>query len=132
MGQLTLERRIKVFKFIAASKIIYLLLIRKLHNYLIDLLHKIQKNVTWQAQNANIKHKTLCNSYEKGGLENNDLTIYVPTPQNGQTPSNNSLAIADKLFEWLDNFVELAPKWLRNKITSMQCSRIKRLFEDDF
>ena len=27
------------------------------------------------------------------------LTLYVPTPQNGQTHSNNSSAIADELFE---------------------------------
>ena len=27
------------------------------------------------------------------------LTFYVPTPKNGQTHSNNSLAVADELFE---------------------------------
>ena len=29
------------------------------------------------------------------------LTLKAPTPQNGQTHSNNSSATADKLFEWV-------------------------------
>ena len=93
MRQLTLEGRTKVFKFLAVSKVIHLLLITKLHNNITDLLHKIQKNFIWQGKKAKIKHSTLCNGYEKGGIKNVDL---------------------------------------RNKITSMQCSWVKRLFEDDF
>ena len=53
----------------------------------------IQKNLIWQGKKAKIKHSTLCNGYENGGLKNVDL---------------------------------------RNKITSIQCSWVKRLFEDDF
>ena len=53
----------------------------------------IQKNFFWQGKKAKIKHSTLCNGFEKGGIKNVDL---------------------------------------RNKIKSMQCSRVKRLFEDDF
>ena len=44
MRQLTLKGRIMVFKSLAVSKDIHLLLITKLHNNTIDLLHKIQKN----------------------------------------------------------------------------------------
>ena len=44
MRQLTLERRIMVFKSLAVPKVIQLLLITKLHNNTIDLLHEIQKN----------------------------------------------------------------------------------------
>ena len=54
---------------------------------------KIQKNLIWQGKRAKIKHSTLCNGYEKGGIKNVDLI---------------------------------------NKITSMQCSWIKRLFENYF
>ena len=64
MRQLTLEGRIKVFKFLAVSKVIHLLLITKLHNNTIDLLHKIQKNFIWEEKKAKIKHSTLCNGYE--------------------------------------------------------------------
>ena len=36
------------------------------------------------------------------------LTLQAPTPQNGQTHSNNSLAVADELLSVFDHFVELA------------------------
>ena len=39
------------------------------------------------------------------------LTLYTPTKQNGQTHSNNSSTVADKLSE-LDHFVGLALKGL--------------------
>ena len=69
MRQLTLEGRIKVFKFLAVSKVIHLLLIIKLHNNTIDLLHKIQKNFIWEEKKAKIKHSTLCNGYEMGSIK---------------------------------------------------------------
>ena len=93
MRQLTLEGRIKVFKFLAVSKVIHLLLITKLHNNTIDLLHKIQKNFIWQGKKTKIKRSTLSNGYDKAGIKNVNL---------------------------------------RDKITSMQCSWVKTLFEDDF
>ena len=45
MRQLTLEGRLTVFKSLAVSKLIHLLLITKLHNNTIDLLYKIQKTL---------------------------------------------------------------------------------------
>ena len=80
-------------KSLAVSKVIHLLLITKLHNNTVDLLHKIQKNFIWQGKKTKIKRSTLSNGYDKGGIKNVDL---------------------------------------RDKITSMQCSWVKRLFEDDF
>ena len=68
MRQLTLEGRITVFKSLAVSKVIYLLLITKLHDNTIDLFHKIHKNFIWQGKKAKIKHITLCNDFEKGGI----------------------------------------------------------------
>ena len=93
MRQLTLEGRITVFKSLAISKVVHLLLITKLHSNTIDLMYKIQRNFIWQGKKAKIKHSTLRNGYENGGLKNVDLS---------------------------------------NKITSIQCSWVKRLFEDDF
>ena len=66
MRQLTLEGRITIFKSLAFFKVIHLLLITKLHNSTINLLHKIQKNFFWHGKKAKIKHSTLCNGYEKG------------------------------------------------------------------
>ena len=81
MRQLTLEGRITVFKSLAVSKVIHLLLITKLHNNTIDLLHKIQKNFIWQGEKAKIKHSTLCNGYEKGGIKNVDLRNKITSTQ---------------------------------------------------
>ena len=85
MRQLTLEGRITAFRSLAVSKVIHLLL---LHENTIDLLYKIEKKFIWQGKKAKIKHSTLCNGYEKGGMKNVNL---------------------------------------RNKITSMQCSWVKKL-----
>ena len=38
------------------------------------------------------------------------LTLQAPTPQNAQTPSNNSSAVADKLLNVFDHFVGMARK----------------------
>ena len=82
-----------MFKSLAISNVIHILLITKLHNNTIDLMYKIQKNFIWQGKKAKIKHSTLCNVYENRGFKNVEL---------------------------------------RNKITSIQCSWVKRLSEDDF
>ena len=74
-------------KSLAVSKVIHLLLITKIHNNTIDILHKTHKNFICQGKKLKIKHSSLCNDYEMGGLTNVDL---------------------------------------RNKITSIQCSWVKR------
>ena len=71
--QSTLEGRITLFKSLAISKVVHLLLITELRNNTIDFMYKIQKNFIWQGKKAKIKHSTLCNEYENGGLKNVDL-----------------------------------------------------------
>ena len=41
------------------------------------------------------------------------LTLYAPTPQNGQTHSSNSSAVPYELFECVYHFVRLALKGLK-------------------
>ena len=71
MRQLTLGWTITVFKSLAVSKVMHLLLITKLHDNTIDLLYKIQKNFIWQGKKA-----------KKGVIKNIDLrnkiTIQCP------------------------------------------------------
>ena len=50
MRQLILEGRIMVFKSLAVSKVIHLLLITKIHNNTFDLLYKIQKSFISQGK----------------------------------------------------------------------------------
>ena len=93
MRQITLEGRITVFKSLAVPKFMHLLLITKLPNNTIDILHKIQKEFIWQGKKTKIKRSILCHGYENGSIKNVDL---------------------------------------KNKISSMQCPWVKRLFEDNF
>ena len=81
MRQLTLEGRITVFKSLAVSKVVQLLLITKLHNNTNEFLYKIQKNFIWQVKKAKIKHTTLCNGYEKKGIKNVDLRNKITSMQ---------------------------------------------------
>ena len=50
MRQMTLKGRIAVFKSLAVSNVINLLLIVKVLNYTIDILYNIQKNFIWQGE----------------------------------------------------------------------------------
>ena len=36
-------------------------------------LEKIQKQFIWKNENSKLKHTTLCNKYEQGGLKNVDI-----------------------------------------------------------
>ena len=67
--QLTLEERITIFESLAVSKAIHFLLITKLLINTIDLLHKMPKNFISLGKKAKIKHSTLYNGYEKGGIK---------------------------------------------------------------
>ena len=65
---LTLEGRIMIFKTLAISKIVYLALITNVPKVIVEELQKIQKTILWQNSRPKIKHKTLPNTFETGGL----------------------------------------------------------------
>ena len=44
---------------------------------IINQLNNIQKNFIWNGKNPKIKHKTLSNNYEDGGLKNVDIFTNV-------------------------------------------------------
>ena len=50
MRQITLEGKITVLKSLAVPKFMHHLLITKLPNNTIDILHKIQKEFIWQGK----------------------------------------------------------------------------------
>ena len=70
MQNLTVEEKIAIFKTLAISKIIHLSLVTNVSMQIIKELNKIQKEFTWNGSNPKIKHSTLCNKYENGGLKN--------------------------------------------------------------
>ena len=81
MRDLSLEGKIVVFKTLAISKIIHLALITTISTPIINQLEKIQKDFIWNGKKAKIKQKTLCNSYENGGLKNVDIKTKVSSLQ---------------------------------------------------
>ena len=72
---LTLEGKIIIFKTLAISKIVYLALIITMPNAIIVKHEKIQKTFLWRNSHVKIKHQTLCNSFETGGLKNVDKNV---------------------------------------------------------
>ena len=77
MRNLTLEGKITIFKTLAISKIIHLSLVTNVPTQIINELNKIQKEFIWNGSNPKIKHSTLCNKYENGGLKNVDILSKV-------------------------------------------------------
>ena len=72
MRNLTIEGKVLVFKSFAISKIVHLSLITMVPQAIINQLNNIKKNFIWNGKNPKIKHSTLSNSYEDGGLKDVD------------------------------------------------------------
>ena len=73
MRNLTLQGKITIFKTLAISKIVHLALVLPVPSSVIKELNKIQQNFIWSGKNSKIKHGTLRNDYENGGLKNLDI-----------------------------------------------------------
>ena len=77
MRNLTIEGKVLVFKSFAISKIVHLSLITMAPQAIINQLNNIKKNFIWNGKNPKIKHSTLSNSYEDGGLKDIDVFTKV-------------------------------------------------------
>ena len=93
MKNLTLEGRIVVFKTLAISKIVFLVLLTKIPHQVVKELEKMQKSLLWKDSTPKIRHETTCKDYKDGGLKNVDISY---------------------------------------KIVSLQCSWIRRLYDNNF
>ena len=71
---LTVQGKITIFKTLAISKVIHLALVTNVPQVIIDQLNKIQKDFIWIRKYHKIKHSTLCNTHENGGLE----SVHIP------------------------------------------------------
>ena len=72
---LTLEGKITIFKTLDISKLIYNAFLSEVPQYIITVLQKIQSNFLWGDKRPKIKQDTLCNSFEKGGLQSVDIEL---------------------------------------------------------
>ena len=72
---LTLQGKITIFKSLAISKIVFIAYLNSVPDYIIKTLKKIQNVFLWNGKRAKLKHQTLCNSYEMGGLQSVDIEL---------------------------------------------------------
>ena len=70
---LTVQGKIAIFKTLAISKVIHLALVTNVTHVIIDQLNKTQKDFIWNPKHPKIRHSTLCNTYENGGLKIVDI-----------------------------------------------------------
>ena len=81
MLQLTIVGKILIFKTLAISKVVHLALVKDVPSSTISQLEKIQKQFIWKNGNPKLKHTTLCNEYEQGGLKNVDIFFKITSLQ---------------------------------------------------
>ena len=60
---LIVQGKITIFKTLAISKVIHLVLVRNVPQAIIDQLNKIQKDFIWNQKDPKIRHSTLCNTH---------------------------------------------------------------------
>ena len=75
MRDLTIEGKILIFKSFAISKVVHLALIKTVPIFTVEQLNIIKSNFIWEGKKTKIKHCTLCNNYENGGLK--DVGRYI-------------------------------------------------------
>ena len=81
MGKLTFEEKITIFKTLAISKIINLASVTVLPNSTIIELNKIHKDFIWNHKTPKIKEKILINNFDKGGLNDVDISSKITSLQ---------------------------------------------------
>ena len=70
---LSLSGKITVFKSLAFSKIIFISYLNDVPVTIIKKIEQIQKDFIWNGKKPKIKHTTLINDYEEGGLKDIDI-----------------------------------------------------------
>ena len=70
---LTVQSKFAIFKTFAISKVIHLDLVTNVPHVIIDQLNKIQKDFIWNQKHPKIRHSTLYNTYENGGIKIVDI-----------------------------------------------------------
>ena len=74
---LTLLGKIAVFKTLAISKLVYCSYLSNVPNSILETVNKIQNKFIWSDKPAKISHFTMCNAYERGGLQKTDINLKV-------------------------------------------------------
>ena len=80
---LTIAGRIQVFNSLAVSKILYVADMNLVPIRVIEQIQKIQKKFIWNGKKPKIKHTTLINEYQDGGLKDVDIEAKIRSLQLG-------------------------------------------------
>ena len=90
MRKLTSEAKITIFKSLVISKIVYLALLTKIPNSVIEELKQFQKMFLWGNK---IKHDTLCNKYKDSHGSSPPILggdLKIPDQNNCGTPEQKN------------------------------------------
>ena len=78
---LTLEGKIIIFKSLALSKFVFLAQVLSIPNEITTTIQRIQREFLWNSSNVKIKHETISNDFQNGGLENVDIPSKISSLQ---------------------------------------------------
>ena len=78
---LTLEGKIVIFKTLALSKFVFLAQVLSIPNEITTTIQRIQREFLWNSSNVKIKHETICNDFQNGGLKNVDIPSKISSLQ---------------------------------------------------
>ena len=68
-----MSEKITVFKSLSFSNIIFISYLNKVPTTIIKKIEQIQRDFIWNVKKPKIKHTTLINDYEEGGLKDIDM-----------------------------------------------------------
>ena len=106
---LTLQGKITIFKSLAISKIVFIAYLANFPDYILKTLKKIQNDFLWNGKRAKLKHQTLCNSYEMGGLQSVDIDFKIKALQ---------LSWIKRLFDENEHQWKIIPRFFIKKFGS--------------
>ena len=78
---LTSEGKIIIFKTLALSKVVFLTQILLIPNEITTTTQRIQREFLWNSSNIKIKHETIYNDFQNGGLENVGISSKISSFQ---------------------------------------------------
>ena len=71
---LSLECKSIIFKTLVLSKFVFLAQVLLIPNEITSITQRIQRKFLWNSNNVKIKHETICNDFQNGGLKNVDTS----------------------------------------------------------
>jgi hypothetical protein len=110
MRKLTLQGKICVFKTLVISKLVYCSYLSYVPKTVAELVKKLQKEFIWSDKPNKIKHNTMCNSYEQGGLQMSDIDFRIDALH---------LSWVRRLFDQNEHQWKVIPKTLLNNFSNM-------------